>query len=75
MSPRIVSGALVTVVPCKIEDVSVDDVVLCRVAGAQYLHLVKAVGDGRVLIGNNKGGVNGWTRRVYGRVTKVVNSE
>lgn len=39
------------------------DVVLCTVNGRQYLHLVKAVQGERVLIGNNRGNLNGWTHR------------
>lgn len=63
---------LVTVAPVALGDVKVGDVVLCRVSGAQYLHLVKARdGKGRLLIGNNKGGTNGWTTAVYGKCIKV----
>jgi hypothetical protein len=48
------------------------DVMLCRVKDAEYLHLVKAVGgDGRVLIGNKRGGENGWTRAVFGKCVGV----
>ena len=25
-----------------------------------------------LLIGNNKGGINGWTKQVYGRVVEVL---
>lgn len=36
-------------------------VVLCKVRGKYYLHLVKAVSsDGRFQIGNNRGHINGW---------------
>ncbi len=53
MAGRIESGQLCTVVPCRIEDLQVGDIVLCRVHGAEFLHLVKALGqDGQVLIGN-----------------------
>ena len=63
---------LVTVVPATVDDVQEGDVVLCRVAGAEYLHLVKAKdAKGRVLIGNNKGRTNGWTKAVFGKCTKV----
>jgi len=30
------------------------------VKGSDYLHLIKAVNQGRFLIGNNRGGTNGW---------------
>jgi SOS-response transcriptional repressor LexA len=72
MTGIINSGDLVTVVPVKIEDVKPGDVVLCKVKGKEYLHLVKAKGsDGRVQIGNNRGNINGWTSAVYGKCTKV----
>jgi hypothetical protein len=45
--------------------------VLCKINGNQYLHLVKAVQGDRVLSGNNRGGVNGWTSQVYGKLVKV----
>ena len=42
----------------------VGEIVLCRVNGRDYLHLIKQIDQqGRVLIGNNRGGVNGWTSR------------
>jgi phage repressor protein C with HTH and peptisase S24 domain len=48
------------------------DVVLAKVKGRYYIHLVTAVGDdGRVQISNNHGHVNGWTRNVYGRVVEI----
>lgn len=72
MTPRIKSRQLVTIEPCKLEDVQVGDAVFCKVRGSYYLHLVKQVGDdGRVLIGNNHGHLNGWTRMVYGKLTQV----
>lgn len=71
MEPRIGDGWLCTVAPVS-GPLEVGDVVLCRVAGAQYLHLVNAVGaDGRVQIANNKGRINGWTRAVYGRLVEA----
>jgi hypothetical protein len=48
-------------------------VVLVRVHGHVYLHLIKAVGGGRFLIGNNRGGVNGWVgpSAIYGVATEI----
>jgi hypothetical protein len=70
MVPLIRSRQLVTVVPCEPASVEAGDIVLARVAGAVYLHLVSAVDPvrGRVQISNNRGRVNGWTTyaRVYG---------
>jgi hypothetical protein len=54
------------------EDLEYGDIVLCTVQGRQYLHLVKAVKPDRVLIGNNRGGINGWTPRkqIHGVLVK-----
>lgn len=77
MTPRIRSGDLVTVEPCKIDELKVDDVVLCRVRGHAYLHLVTALQPRpkpmrwSAQISNNHGRVNGWTMNVYGKVVKV----
>lgn len=68
------SGDLVTVEPIQGEDVEVGSVVLCKVKGNEYLHLVKAKKNGMVLIGNNRGGINGWTslNQVYGRLKRAT---
>lgn len=72
MTPHIKSGQLVTVVPAAWHAVTVGDIVLCRVHGAAYLHLVKAMDPHRgVQIMNAKGRVNGWTQRVYGKLVRV----
>ena len=69
MAPLIVSGQEVTVEPIGDQAVQPGDVVLCRVRGQHYLHLVKAVQGDRYLIGNNRGGINGCINRraLYGR--------
>ena len=69
MRPRIESGQHVLLAPIQDPDLLKEgDIVLARVAGNVYLHLVKAVERDRVLIGNNRGGINGWTskKKVYG---------
>ncbi len=75
MAPLINSGDLVTLVLATKGAVKVGDIVLCKVKGAQYLHLVKAIDETneRFQIGNNRGGINGWAQgsNIYGRVTKV----
>jgi hypothetical protein len=73
MRGKVNDGALVTLVPCDPDTLAVGDIVLVRVHGADYLHLVKAVDRGRFLIGNNRGGVNGWVGRqaIYGRATEI----
>ena len=71
MTGRVESGSLVTLEPVKIPELKLNDIVLCKVKGNQYLHLVKSMQEDRVLIGNNRGGINGWTRNVYGRAIKI----
>ena len=74
MRPKVMSGARVTLEPCRADEARVGDIVLTRVKGTYYLHLVKALQpDGRVLIGNNRGGTNGWTTAVYGRAVEIEN--
>lgn len=73
MRPLVESGARVTLEPVTIQELEVGDVVLCRVAGNVFLHLVKAKAGGRVQIGNNRGKINGWTSAVYGRATLIEN--
>ncbi|KAB2350797.1 S24/S26 family peptidase [Actinomadura rudentiformis] len=70
MVPLIRSRDLVTVAPVDPAKLEVGDIVLAKVAGTVYLHLVSALDParGRVQISNNRGRVNGWTHhdRVYG---------
>jgi hypothetical protein len=70
MMGLIESGQLVTVEPV-LEDLKVDEIVLCAVHGRQYLHLIKAKRGQQYQIGNNHGRINGWTDTIYGRVTVV----
>lgn len=74
MVGKISSGDLCTVAPLE-EDtmLAAGDIVLCRVAGNQYLHLVKAIQGERFQIGNNRGHINGWVtrRQIFGRLTAV----
>jgi hypothetical protein len=76
MKGYVESGQLVTVEPySSFYAISRGDIVLCRVAGHQYLHLVKQtdpVGK-RVLIMNGSGRENGWAQadNVYGKCTRV----
>jgi len=73
MRGRVDDGNLVTLAPTRPDDVAVDDVVLVRVHGRDYLHLVKAKDGGRFLIGNNRGGTNGWVgpSAIHGKAVKV----
>lgn len=71
------SGDTVTLKPCDPYKLLPGDVVLVKVRGKIYLHLVKALkGSGKGLklqIGNNKGYINGWTNAssVYGLVSSI----
>jgi len=60
MKGKIESGQLCTVAPVDPSDLKVGDIVLCKVHGNEYLHLVKAVNGARFQIGNNRGLTNGW---------------
>lgn len=73
MLPIIKSKQPVEIEPATWENVEVDDIVYVKVHGNIYTHLVKAKDSVKgVLIGNNKGGINGWSKNVYGRVTKIL---
>lgn len=67
MKGKIESGQLVIVIPVN-RELRVGDIVLCKVRGRHYLHLIKAIKNDKYLIGNNKGFLNGWTnkRSIYG---------
>ena len=82
MKPLVNSGDLVVVAPFDLDtELFVDEIVLCKVKGKQYLH--KIVGKKQLpdvpttcgpvkvwsyLIGNNRGHVNGWVfcHSIYG---------
>lgn len=71
MTGKVDDGDLVTVQPVAPEALEVGDVVLCKVHGTYYLHLITAKDGQRWQISNNKGHVNGWTKTIFGKVTKV----
>lgn len=73
MKGRIKSGQLCIVEPVDTKALKVDDIVLCRVRGREYLHLIKAIDGDRFQIGNNKGKINGWvgTNAIFGKLIKV----
>lgn len=50
------------------------DIVLCKVNGRFYLHLIHGVKENSFLIGNNHGHMNGWTPRknVFGKVVEIL---
>jgi hypothetical protein len=73
MRGKVNSGQLCTVEPVDPTTLQVGDIVLCKVNGRQYLHLVKAIQGDRFQIGNNRGRINGWVSAncIYGRCTRV----
>ena len=73
MKGKIESGQLCTVAPVKEEDIKKGDIVLCKVNGNEYLHLIKSVQGKRYQIGNNLGRINGWITLncIYGKLVKV----
>jgi hypothetical protein len=73
MIPLIKSGQNHKLSPAKWEDCNIDDIVYCKVKGNFYTHLVKAKNNEKgLLIGNNKGNINGWTKQVYGKVIAIL---
>jgi hypothetical protein len=73
MVPLIKSGQDHILSPCGWEEVKPGDIVYCKVKGNFYTHLVKAKDEKKgCLIGNNKGGINGWTRNIYGKVIEIL---
>jgi hypothetical protein len=73
MTGRIESGQLCTVVPIDPAMLEVGDIALCKVAGNEYLHIVKSIRAGQYQIGNNRGFINGWIGpgSIYGKCVKA----
>jgi hypothetical protein len=73
MVPLIRSGQKHVVEPADWKSVEVGDIVYCKVKGRYYTHLVKSVDRIKgCLIGNKRGGINGWTTQVYGKVIDII---
>ncbi len=73
MKGKIESGQLCTVEPVETATLKAGDIVLCKVNGKQYLHLVKAIQGKRFQIGNNSGRINGWVGEsaIFGKCTRI----
>jgi hypothetical protein len=73
MAGKIESGQLCTVEPTDPATIKVGEIVLCKVRGREYLHLIKAIQGERFQIGNNRGRINGWitANSIFGRCTRV----
>lgn len=72
MTGRISDGDLVTLEPLLSRGLAPSDIVLVRVPGKRYshvvLHMVLAVKDDNFLIGSHQGRLDGWVNRteIYG---------
>jgi len=73
MKGKVNDGALVTLSPCNPSALNVGDIVLVKVKGNDYLHLIKAIDKERFQIGNNRGGINGWVgpNAIYGKAVRI----
>ena len=74
MQGKIESGQLCTVEPISdFESLQKGDIVLCKVNGKEYIHLIKAIQGKRFQIGNNRGRINGWvnTNSIFGKCIKI----
>jgi hypothetical protein len=73
MVPLIYSKQPVTIEPVDPTKLERGDIVYVRVNGRVYTHKVLGLRTGQVQIGNNHGGVNGWTslENVFGIITAV----
>lgn len=73
MTPLIKSRQPVRLAPATWQDMKKDEIAYCKVKGNYYTHKVLATDPKKgVLIGNNHGHVNGWTKQVYGRVIEIL---
>ncbi|MBQ4820739.1 hypothetical protein [Aquimarina sp. MMG016] len=73
MLPILRSKQPVVLNPVNWEDCKKGDIVYCKVRGNCFTHLVKGKDPKRgLLIGNNHGRINGWTKNVYGKVVKIL---
>jgi len=73
MKGKIESGQLCTVGPVDTATLKAGDIVLCKVNGKHFLHLVKAIQGKRFQIGNNRGRINGWVgeNSIFGKCTRI----
>ena len=74
MKGKIESGQLCTVKPIRDHStLEKGDIVLCKVNGSEYLHLIKAIQGPRFQIGNNRGRINGWigANSIFGKCIRI----
>lgn len=73
MTGKIESGQLCTVEPANPEELEVGNIVLCKVNGNDYLHLIKSIQGEPFQIENNRGRINGWISAgsIFGKCVRV----
>ena len=73
MTPLIKSRQPVTIEKVDVSKLEKGDIVYVKVRGRIYTHKILALRVGEAQIGNNHGGVNGWTKleNVYGIITEI----
>lgn len=73
MLPILKSKQPVVLEPADWEGCKAGDIVFCKVKGNCFTHLVKGKNAKRgLLIGNNRGRINGWTKNVYDKVVEIL---
>ncbi len=81
MAGRINNGDLVTLAPCRVEGLTAGAIVLVRIRGKRFSHVVLhgilSVEGERFLFGSHQGRVDGWVDwdDIYGIATKVEAKE
>ena len=73
MTGKVNDGDMVTLERCDPRKLAVGDIVLVKVKGSVYLHLISAINKDRFQISNNVGGIKGWVsaNAIYGKATRV----
>src|SRR5262245_1370196 len=73
MIGNIGSGKLCSVVPLESGDLKVGDIVLCKVNGREYMHLIKGIQGEQFQIGKNWGGMSGWvtSNAIFGKCIRI----
>jgi hypothetical protein len=81
VSTKTVDNKYITTIVTEETILEKNDIVLCKVRGSQYLHLISAIRDGddqddcEYQISNNRGQVNGWitVNSIFGKCVKIEN--
>ena len=69
---KVESGQLCTVEPLS-GTLDKGDIVLCKIKGREFLHLISAIQGNRYQISNNRGHINGWVslNGIFGILTRI----